>query len=70
VLSQFIWINLFTNHDLFNSLFALFASLIFAWLMVAYGYKIFKSVSYFLLPQAVWLVLATILGVQTYLLNK
>lgn len=70
VLSQFLWINLFTSHDLFNSIFALFASLIFAWLMVFYAYKIAKALSYLLLPQAIWLVLATILGVQTYLLNK
>jgi tryptophan-rich sensory protein len=70
VLAQFIWINLFTSHDLLNSLFALFASLIFAWLMVYYAHKIAKSVSYILLPQAIWLLLATILGVQTYLLNK
>jgi tryptophan-rich sensory protein len=70
VLAQFIWINLFTSHDLFNSLFALFASLIFSWLMIFYGHKITKNVSYILLPQAIWLLLATILGVQTYLLNK
>lgn len=70
VLAQFIWINLFTRHDLFNSLFALFASLIFSWLMVFYAYQIVKSLSYILLPQAIWLVLATIMGIQTYLLNK
>jgi tryptophan-rich sensory protein len=70
ILAQFIWINLFTKHDLFNSLFALVASLIFSWLMVSYGYKIGKSVGYMLLPQAIWLVLAAILGLQTFLLNK
>jgi tryptophan-rich sensory protein len=70
VIAQFFWINLFTSHDLFNSLFALFASLIFSWLMVFYAYQIVKSLSYVLLPQAIWLILATILGVQTYLLNK
>jgi tryptophan-rich sensory protein len=70
IIAQFFWINLFTKHDLFNSLFALFASLIFSLLMVYYAYQIVKSLSYILLPQSIWLILATILGVQTYLLNK
>jgi tryptophan-rich sensory protein len=68
--AQFLWTNLFAKHDLFNSLYALFASLIFSCLLVYYGLKISRLVGYALVLQAIWLLNATFLGLQTYLLNK
>ena len=67
---QSLWVRLFNQHKLYLSLFPLILSLLSSFLLIYFGNKIARFLAYILTPQFVWLIMATSLGYQTYVLNS